>query len=236
MKTLRHRRKDASVLYPERQGSARLTFVLLLVLVLSMGAYGVVAFQLQRAESRATRRYLRTLELYNTRRDNALRSLLHERAGWEKQGNAWRMAARIGFDAARHGVRLDESRCLEIAKAVEGAATRHSVDPGLILSIIAVESGFDPRAVSPRGAVGLMQLLPSTARGLARELDMEACDRLDLTDPRVNVELGTYYLAGLIRQKKSLPAALTAYNMGPSSEATQSGYAASVRASRRVDL
>jgi soluble lytic murein transglycosylase len=91
-------------------------------------------------------------------------------------------------------------------------ATRHGLDPLLILALIREESRFDPRAVSSANAVGLMQLLPSTAREvLGRPIEPGA-----LTDPDLNIRAGTAYLAGLLRGfGGTVPLAVGGYNAGP---------------------
>ena len=79
-------------------------------------------------------------------------------------------------------------------------------DPNLVKAVIQVESGGDPNALSPKGAAGLMQLMPATAAELG------AGDRFD---PEQNIASGTRYLRGLIDQFKSTEVALWAYNAGP---------------------
>ena len=91
-------------------------------------------------------------------------------------------------------------------------ADRSGVDPLLVLAVMREESRFDPRAVSPAEAVGLMQLLPSTARGvLGRRIEPAA-----LTEPAINIRAGTAYLGGLLRSfQGTVPLAVGAYNAGP---------------------
>ena len=92
-----------------------------------------------------------------------------------------------------------------------GAATSK-----LLLSVILSESRFRVDAVSEKGAIGLMQLLPSTAEGLAAQLDLEWGGDARLLDPRLNIALGTYYLKQLmITFDDDVNLALTAYNKGP---------------------
>ena len=91
----------------------------------------------------------------------------------------------------------------------------HQLDPYLILSIIRQESAFDPEAVSSAGAVGLMQLLPSTARIVSRKLDMRRFRRTMLFEPDINVMLGTKYFSDLLeRYHGDVVFALAGYNAG----------------------
>ena len=99
-----------------------------------------------------------------------------------------------------------------LARAV---AARHGLDPDLVLAVIAVESRFEPRAVSPKGARGLMQLMP----GSARELGVA-----DVFDAEANLEGGSRYLQALLRRYGGdLRRALAAYNAGPGAVARHRG-------------
>lgn len=88
---------------------------------------------------------------------------------------------------------------------VERAAQRHEIDPALVDAVIRAESGYNLAAVSPKGAAGLMQLMPATARRLG------ARDRFD---PAENVEAGIRYLKALREQFGDERLALAAYNAG----------------------
>ena len=93
------------------------------------------------------------------------------------------------------------------ASLIRAAAEKHGLEEELLASVIAAESGFDPRAVSPKGAQGLMQLMPATAARL---------EVRDAFDPAQNIEAGTRYLKELLgRYQGDLRLALAAYNAGP---------------------
>jgi hypothetical protein len=92
---------------------------------------------------------------------------------------------------------------------VLAASAKHGVDADLILSVIAAESNFDPKAVSRKGAQGLMQLMPSTAQRFEVQ---------DVFDPAQNIEAGTQYLKELLaKYNQDVRLALAAYNAGPES-------------------
>jgi hypothetical protein len=94
----------------------------------------------------------------------------------------------------------------EIMAQIDEVATRHRVPPRLVAAVIAVESEFNPRAVSRRGAQGLMQLMPATAATL---------DVQDSFDTRENIEGGVRHLRVLMdRYRNDLPLVLAAYNAG----------------------
>ncbi|HXF83111.1 MAG TPA: lytic transglycosylase domain-containing protein, partial [bacterium] len=91
-------------------------------------------------------------------------------------------------------------------------AEQHAVDPYLVLAIMREESRFDPEAVSPARAVGLMQLLPSTAAGVLGGRVTPS----RLMNPQLNLRAGVAYLGGLLRRSDgSVPLAVAAYNAGP---------------------
>ncbi|MDP3058825.1 MAG: lytic transglycosylase domain-containing protein [bacterium] len=97
---------------------------------------------------------------------------------------------------------------------IESYAAAADVDPLLVAAIIYVESGFNTRAVSSKGARGLMQLMPKTAIWLAEEIGEQGFELEKLFDAETNIMLGTFYLSSLLRQFGSLPVALAAYNGG----------------------
>jgi soluble lytic murein transglycosylase len=112
-------------------------------------------------------------------------------------------------------IRLPRSTVQDIAGSIAGASGRYDLPPEMILAVIRIESAFNVNAQSHKGAVGLMQILPSTAQEIAMELRMEWRGEDLLRDPSANIEMGAYYLTKLIGQFDDLGVALAAYNHGP---------------------
>jgi hypothetical protein len=129
--------------------------------------------------------------------------------------------SRLGVDELMASVNLLESaeeavervaeepaapKRVDIDMHIEEVATQHGVAPKLVAAIVAVESQFNPRAVSRRGAEGLMQLMPETAA----HLDVD-----DPFDPRDNIDGGVRHLKRLMKRfHNDLPLVLAAYNAG----------------------
>ncbi|EMK06366.1 lytic transglycosylase domain-containing protein [Leptospira kirschneri] len=93
-----------------------------------------------------------------------------------------------------------------LSKIIHQESEKNNLDPRLVQSVIKAESNFKTDAVSPKGAIGLMQLMPSTANSLGVE---------DPFDPAENVAGGTKFLSDLLNKYKNLDHALAAYNAGP---------------------
>lgn len=101
-----------------------------------------------------------------------------------------------------------------LERLMHQVAQEEGVDPALLRAVVAAESGFDPYAVSPAGAVGLMQLMKPTA------IDMGVRNRYD---PQQNLRGGARYLRLMMDQFSSLPLALAAYNAGPGAVSQYNG-------------
>lgn len=99
---------------------------------------------------------------------------------------------------------------------IEAAARQHGVEADLVRGVVAAESSGDPSATSPAGALGLMQLMPATAREEAQRQGLPAPGPRDLLlDTRLNLRLGTGYLGRLLKRYDGEVAyALAAYNAG----------------------
>lgn len=101
------------------------------------------------------------------------------------------------------------------AAEIRDAAYLHQVDESLIRAVIHAESAYQADALSPRGAQGLMQLMPATSEELAVP---------DAFDPALNIEGGTRYLAGLLRRfNGDIELASAAYNAGPGAVSQHNG-------------
>ncbi len=94
-------------------------------------------------------------------------------------------------------------------------AKQNDVDGALVKAIVAAESAFDPEAVSPKGALGLMQVIPETAARYGITDDRKRTVTQKLFDPAINLQIGTRYLRDLLAMfAGSIPLALAAYNSG----------------------
>jgi soluble lytic murein transglycosylase-like protein len=122
---------------------------------------------------------------------------------------------KIGIMLAKFKKRLGQEPSA-IAELLMDQAELYGLDPLLILAMIKTESDFRRKAVSRKGAVGLMQLRPFTARSLAKETNVRYVNSRNLKNGALNIRLGTHYIAKLIEKFDNLSLALEAYNRGPS--------------------
>lgn len=117
---------------------------------------------------------------------------------------------------SRHMKNVPAPKAARLSRHILKLSRQYKFPPGLILSVIRVESGFQPWAVSSQGALGLMQIMPDTGAWLAQRYGMKWDGPVTLLDEEVNVTMGVRYLAYL-RDKYGgdLQKILAAYNCGP---------------------
>ncbi len=104
---------------------------------------------------------------------------------------------------------------LEYEEPIRAESARYDLDPALVAAVINTESGFAPDSRSAAGAVGLMQVLPDTARFIARQPERPSPSPERLAEPEVNIAYGARYLRYLIDRYGTVGLALAAYNGGP---------------------
>jgi peptidoglycan lytic transglycosylase len=110
------------------------------------------------------------------------------------------------YERVRYPLRYEE--------IVTGHARNYHLEPHLVAAVIYQESKFDADAVSSSGAVGLMQLLPATAQGIADRTGGTGWHERDLLDPELNIRYGAWYLRHLLDKYEDEELALAAYNAG----------------------
>lgn len=103
---------------------------------------------------------------------------------------------------------------LRYSEYVRVHARQHQLDPAFVAAVIYQESKFNASAKSKSGAIGLMQLTPSTAKGIAIRTGGHAFRTHDLYDPEINIRYGAWYLDNLFRKYGSERLVLAAYNAG----------------------
>ncbi len=137
----------------------------------------------------------------------ALKELVREASRWGYTTLALRWAYRYARVTGQWEEVLPYLFPRPYRRVVCRMTARYGVDPALVWAIMREESHFNPRAVSPAGAVGLMQLMPYTARRVMGHSP-------DLTNPEENIHAGVRYLSELLREFPHVMAALAAYNAG----------------------
>jgi soluble lytic murein transglycosylase-like protein len=125
------------------------------------------------------------------------------------------LEAQVLAQLLAHHTGLSPEELPFLARTIVDEAEQHDIEPALVMAVIKVESAYYHRAVSPVGALGLMQLLPSTAKELALRQGLPWRGPDTLFDPVLNVKLGVAYLDYLENKFGEMPAALAAYNWGP---------------------
>lgn len=121
------------------------------------------------------------------------------------------------YDILSQNFKGEEHQLMDIAYTIVKEAKYNHLDPYLILAIIKVESSFNTTSVSHKGAMGLMQLKPTTAFYISEQIsDVNLNNRNELYDPILNLKIGINYLAYLRKKfDGNLKYAIIAYNIGP---------------------
>lgn len=124
-------------------------------------------------------------------------------------------AERAGVVSAVRKANLTDLQKRRLAVAIVREAEKNGIDPLLVVAVIRTESSFNNFAVSEVGAMGLMQVMPETGKYLMTLRGERLTRPTNLFDFELNIQLGTSYLADLIRRFGTVEAALVAYNAGP---------------------
>ncbi|MCH8891818.1 MAG: lytic transglycosylase domain-containing protein [Myxococcales bacterium] len=110
---------------------------------------------------------------------------------------------------------LSDAEIAQVAATIVREADLHGIDPNLAMAVIHIESHGNAFALSPVGAIGLMQIMPPTGEELAAQLDIPWRGSQTLFDPLLNVRIGIAYLEQLESRYGNMATALAAYNWGP---------------------
>lgn len=145
-------------------------------------------------------------------------ALAHHRAGRLRPGiNAMKRAYPQYLASGGQSLPPDVLRVIfpiDYWQQLEGSAKRRGLDPYLVVALAAQESTFDAGIASSAGAIGLMQIMPATGRSVARQLGIKPFSTNRLTDPEVNMAIGTEYFGDLIAEFGHPAYALAGYNAG----------------------
>lgn len=110
---------------------------------------------------------------------------------------------------------LRHNLAFKLAITISEESKKYGVDPFLVLAVIKVESEFKTKAISEKGAVGLMQVMPHTGKYIAKKYGISYKGYNSLFDPKTNIRLGIAYLSHLESRYGNVEYALWAYNHGP---------------------
>ena len=110
---------------------------------------------------------------------------------------------------------IAEDKLRSVAKMIYEASEDYSVDYRLVLAIVKIESNFKYNAVSSKGARGLLQVKPSLAKFIARDIGMQWGGPKTLDEPDKNIKIGVHLFSGLVENFDNITMALHAYHVGP---------------------
>ncbi|HAX46390.1 MAG TPA: hypothetical protein DCX78_06150 [Nitrospina sp.] len=143
--------------------------------------------------------------------DRSLKELQNHESQYEKD-----LQQRITQLVSRYKTGLKKDRLDNLSERIVYESKKYSYDPLFLTAVIITESSFNNWARSNRGALGLMQIRPTTGKALAGEARVKWKGNPTLYDPDANIALGAYYLNKLFLRFGDLGLALEAYNHGPS--------------------
>jgi soluble lytic murein transglycosylase-like protein len=147
--------------------------------------------------------------------EDRVASLRMRVAAVERENQNLRTELRVRRALGHSGRRVANADADRIVASILEAHNRYGLSTEVLLAVIETESGFDSRAVSSKGALGLMQLMPSTGEELADQLDIPWTGEEMLYDPAINIQLGSEYLYQMFQRFGHADNALAAYNAGP---------------------
>lgn len=120
----------------------------------------------------------------------------------------------IAKNMKSEGIKVNNGNIILAVQTVLKESLRYGVDYRLILAIMKTESNYRQNVISPDGARGFMQIQPSTAGEIAKEIGIPYRGLKDLCDPQMNIRMGIYYISKMMDLFDDLPTALFAYNVG----------------------
>ena len=161
-------------------------------------------------------RELEKLQDLLTKREAELATMRDRLRTMEDEERWYACAEELGITDVLRRSALAERAQRRVAIAIVREAEANGLDPLLVVAVIRAESSFNAYAVSGVGAMGLMQMMPTTGSFLATQRGTTLRHRQTLFDAELNIELGTAYLASLLREFGAVETALLAYNGGPS--------------------
>ena len=148
--------------------------------------------------------------------EDRLASLRMRLAAVERENENLQTELQVRAALAGHGQRLPAGEIERVVASILEAHDRYGISADVLLAVIETESGFNTRAISGAGALGLMQLMPATGHEMAQDLDIEWTGDDMLYDAAINIRLGSEYLHRMFQRFGHADNALAAYNAGPS--------------------
>ncbi len=112
-------------------------------------------------------------------------------------------------------IKIEDDTARMISHSIYEESTQHGLDYRLVLALMKIESDFKHNVVSPMGARGLLQVKPSVAKFIARDVGVQWDGHKTLDKPDLNIKIGVFFLSKLLKDFRNTNLALKAYNMGP---------------------